>query len=82
MLTICNQESKLLLNTERRNMKRGYIDRVKLLECMKDKHITITAMSEALNISRTAFYNKLYDGVDFTEREIDTLIKTFGTKIF
>lgn len=59
-----------------------FVNRLKLKGKMVEKGISVSTLSRDLDLSRTALYNKLCGRVDFSEREIALLKKTFGTYIF
>lgn len=58
------------------------VDRVKLRSEMFVNGISTTTMCERMKISRTSFYSKMHNRVEFTESEILVIIAFFGTRVF
>lgn len=58
------------------------VNREELRKLMYVKNKSVISVSEYLNISKQCFYNKINSKVEFTESEIDKLIKLFGETIW
>ncbi len=62
-------------------VKKHYIDRKKLQKAIKDSGILIKDLHTDLGLTYTGWWLKSGKGANFTESEIQYLVKKFGDKI-